>query len=160
MKLRLSQLLAIASTALYLVPTGAHLFELVSKMTMPQSEYMTVQKIYAGWSLFGIVIVIALLATLLHTVLVRADRRALALSLAAFVALAATQAMFWMFTYPINVATRNWTMVPEPFEAARRQWEYSHAANAVLTFAALIALILSTLLYQNRAQSERDQRGA
>ena len=106
MKLRLLQLLAIVSPALYLVPTGAHLFELVNKMTLPLSEYMTVQKIYAGWSLFGIIIGIALLATLLHTVLVRSDRRALALSFGAFVALAASQVLFWMFTYPVNAASR------------------------------------------------------
>src|SRR5262245_60846070 len=157
MKLRLLQLIAIVSTALYLVPTGAHLFELASKMALPQPEYMAVQKIYAGWSLFGIVVGIALLATLLHTVLVRADLKALVLSLGAFLGLVATQALFWMFTYPMNVASRNWTVVPDPFEAARRQWEYSHAASAVLTFAALVALILSTFSYQNRAQPERNQ---
>jgi hypothetical protein len=160
MKLRLVQLFAIVSTALYLVPTGAHLFELASKMTLTPSEYMTVQKIYAGWSLFAAVIGIALLATLFHAVLVRADRRALALSLVAFVALAATQVLFWMFAYPMNVASRNWTVVPEPLEAARRQWEYSHAASAALTFAALVTLILATFSYDNRVQSERDQRAA
>ena len=31
-------------------------------------------------------------------------------------------------------------MTPEHFETARRQWEYSHAASAVLTFLALIAI--------------------
>jgi hypothetical protein len=152
MRLRLLQLLAIVSTALFLVPTGAHLFELASKLALSESEYMTVQMIYTDWSLFGIVIVIALLATLVHTVIVRADRIALASSLVAFVLLAMTQAIFWMFTYPMNVASRNWTVVPEHFEAARRQWEYSHAASAVLTFAALVALAWSILTYQNRGQ--------
>jgi hypothetical protein len=33
----------------------AHLFELANKMAMSSPEYMTVQKIYAGWSFFGIV---------------------------------------------------------------------------------------------------------
>src|SRR4029450_12476054 len=101
MKLKLLEFLAIVSTALYLVPTGAHLFEMANKMALPQFEYMTVQKIYAGWSLFGIVVGVALFATLLHAWLVRADRKALALSLAALVALVGTQLVFWIFTYPM-----------------------------------------------------------
>jgi len=105
MSIKLIQLLAIIAAALYLVPTGAHLFELPHKMALSPPEYMTVQQIYAGWELFGIVIAIALLATLTNTLLVRADRRAFAWSLAAFVALAATQGAFWAFTYPVNVAT-------------------------------------------------------
>ena len=148
MSKKLVQVLAIAATALYLVPTGAHLFELPHKMALSPAEYMTVQQIYAGWELFGIAIAIALLATLANTLLVRADRRAFAWSLAAFLALATTQAVFWAFTYPVNVATRFWTVSPEMFEAARRQWEYSHATSAVLTFVALVAMVFSSLRYQ------------
>jgi hypothetical protein len=155
--MKLLQFIAILSTALYLVPTGAHLFELPHKMAMPPAEYMIVQRVYAGWSLFGIVITAALLATFAHTLLVRADRKAFALSLGAFLGLALTQAMFWIFTYPINIATRFWTLLPEPFEAARRQWEYSHAAGAVLTFVSLIAITLSVLLHnQLPASSSTD----
>ena len=102
----LIQLVAIVATALYFVPTGAHLFELPHKMALSPAEYMTVQQIYAGWELFGIVIAIALVATLANALLVRSDRRAFAWSLAAFLALAATQGVFWAFTYPVNVATR------------------------------------------------------
>jgi len=43
------------------------------------------------------------------------------------------------------VATDNWTVLPETFEAARRQWEYSHAVNAVLTFVAFVSVVLSVL---------------
>jgi hypothetical protein len=32
---------------------GAHFFELANKMSLSPDEYMTVQKIYAGWSLFA-----------------------------------------------------------------------------------------------------------
>ena len=150
MSIKLVQLLAIVSTALYLVPTGAHLFELPHKMALSPAEYMAVQQIYAGWQLFGVVIAIALVATLANTMLVRANRRAFLWSLGAFLALAATQGVFWAFTYPVNVVTRFWTIAPEPFEAARRQWEYSHAASAALTFAALVAIVLSSLTYRSR----------
>ena len=67
-------LLAVISVALCLVPAGAHLFELARKMSLSPAEYMTVQKIYAGWSFFGIAIVSALFLTLTHTFMVRGDR--------------------------------------------------------------------------------------
>lgn len=56
--------------------------------------------------------------------------------------------MFFAFTYPVNVATRFWTIAPMPFEAARRQWEYSHAGAAMLTFAALISIIASVMHFR------------
>ena len=138
-------LFAVVSIAIYLVPGGAHFFELANKMAMSQSEYMTVQKIYAGWSSFGVTIVAALLLTLLHTFMVRRDRTAFLLSLVAFLCLAATQGIFWTFTYPMNVASNHWTVTPADFEAARRQWEYSHAVNAVLTFVALVTITASVV---------------
>jgi hypothetical protein len=50
-----------------------------------------------------------------------------------------------VFTYPVNVASNNWTVTPADFEAARRQWEYSHAITAVLTFVALVAITASVV---------------
>jgi hypothetical protein len=145
MFLKCLSLLAVVSVAMCLVPVGAHFFELANKMALSPSEYMTVQKIYAGWSSFGVAIVAALLLTLVHTFMVRRDRTAFLLSLVAFLCLAVAQVVFWTFTYPMNVASNQWTVAPADFEAARRQWEYSHAVNAVLTFAALVAVTSSTL---------------
>jgi hypothetical protein len=146
------RVLMIASVALYLVPTGAHLFELPGKMAMSPTDYMVMQTIYTGWALFGIVIFAAMLLTLLHAVLCRGGRTVLLLSLASFLCLVATQAIFWTFTYPINVASSNWTVTPDHFETARRQWEYSHAASAVLTFLALIAITLAVAIDAGPAQ--------
>jgi len=144
------RLLVIASVALCLVPAGAHFFELANKMSLSSDEYMTVQKIYAGWSFFGIAIVAALVLTSTHTFMVRDNRTAFLLSFAAVLCLAATQVIFWMFTYPINAASNSWTTMPANFEVARRQWEYSHAVNAVLTFVALVAITLSVFADKDR----------
>ena len=138
-------LIAVISVATCLVPAGTHFFELANKMSMSQPEYMIVQRIYAGWSFFGIAVIAALLITLIHTFMVRSDRTAFFLSLAAFLCLAATQGIFWTFTYPMNVASNNWTVTPADFEAARRQWEYSHAVNAVLTSVALVTIAASVV---------------
>jgi hypothetical protein len=50
----------------------------------------------------------------------------------------------------MNMATSNWTITPQDFEAVRRQWEYSHAVNAVLSFVALVTITLSTLTYKRK----------
>jgi hypothetical protein len=145
------RVLAIACIALYLVPTGAHFFELANKLALPPSDYMVVQRIYRGWAWFGIVGVFALLLTLLHAILRRARRSVFVLSLAAFLCMAGTQAIFGVFTYPINVASDNWTTLPPQFNTARMQWEYSHAASAMLTFLALL-LIAAAIAIDRRSE--------
>ena len=91
------RLLAVISVALCLIPAGAHFFELANKMSLSTAEYMTTQKIYAGWSFFGVVIIAAIVFTLMHTLMVRAERTAFLLSLTALVCLGATQVIFWTF---------------------------------------------------------------
>jgi hypothetical protein len=154
---RITGLFAIVLVAICLVPAGAHFFELPHKMALSPERYMTVQGIYAGWALFGIAIAAALMLTAAHTFMVRDDRAAFTFVLIAFLCLVATQMIFWSFTYPMNVASENWTRMPESFEAARRQWEYSHAASAALTFAALIAITLSALGHHGADADARPQ---
>jgi len=149
------RLLAVISVAICLIPAGAHFFELVNKMSLSTAEYMTTQKIYAGWSFFGVAIITATVFTLTHTLMVRAKRTAFLLSLTALLCLGATQVIFWTFTYPMNVATNNWTITPQDFEAARQQWEYSHAVNAVLTFVAFVTTTLSALIYKHEIEMMR-----
>jgi hypothetical protein len=139
-------LLALAFVALCLVPAGAHFFELPNKLRLPTDQYMTVQQIYAGWAWFGLAVLGALIFTALHAVLARTDAPAFRCALSAFLYMAVSQAIFWGFTFPINRASANWTRLPDNFEAARRQWEYAHAAGAVMTFAALIALGLCAVV--------------
>jgi len=56
-----------------------------------------------------------------------------------------TQIVFWTFTFPVNQQTSNWTVLPPDRARLRAQWEYSHAASAVLNLIALVALILSAM---------------
>ena len=139
------QFLSLVVVGLALIPAGAHLFELPNKIGLPPEQYMIVQNIYRGWALFGIVAMTAPLLAIAHAIAVRAYTGPMLLSLAAALCLVATLAIFFMFTYPMNVASSNWTVTPENFETARRQWEYSHAVNAVLTLAAFATLTLSVL---------------
>ena len=106
MLLKVVRVLALVSIALYLVPTGTHLFELENKLAMSPADYMTVQRVYQGWALFGIVVLAAMALTLLHAILRRRARATFILSLSAFLSLLVTQAIFWVFTYPMNVASK------------------------------------------------------
>jgi hypothetical protein len=140
------QFLAIILTTLALIPGGAHLFVLPNKIAMSQADYFTVQGIYRGWALFGIVVVGALIANLLLTWRLRGQGAAFRLALAAFLLVGVTLAIFFIWTQPANVATQFWTVVPGNWQALRLQWEYAHAASAILTFAALCSLTLSLLV--------------
>ena len=140
--MRSLRLAAVLSIALALVPTGAHLFELPAKIRLPQQQYFVVQGIYRGWAGFGAVLIAA---TTINLILAMALWRRSERAWPAFFAgllVASTLAIFFIWTFPANRATSNWTLVPGNWQHFRAQWEYSHAASAILMFA---ALYLSTL---------------
>ena len=137
--------LSLLFTALALAPAVAHLLELPNKINLSREDYLTVQQIYRGWWLLGLVIVVALLSTLALAIALRGEAKPFAFALIALLCIVAAQVVFWTYTYPANQVTNNWTMLPENWMELRRQWEYSHAAGAGLNLAALVTLILSVL---------------
>jgi len=143
MKLNSARFFSLLFVALTLAPALAHLFELPNKIGLSRQEYQVVQQIYSGWALLGIVVIGALLSTLVLTIMVRRQPRSFVLTLGAFLCLAGAHVVFWIFTFPANQLTSNWTVLPENWMALRAQWEYSHAAGAVLNLIAFILLIPS-----------------
>jgi hypothetical protein len=123
----------------------AHLLELPNKINLSREAYLTVQQLYRGWVLLGFVVAGALLSTLALTITARQERGAFIFALIAFLCIVGTQVIFWIYTYPANRATKNWTMLSENWVGLRKQWEYSHATSAILNLVALVALILSIL---------------
>jgi hypothetical protein len=147
MRLRVAQFLAVVLTALALVPGGAHLFALLNKINLGAEQYFIVQNIYRGWALFGVVLIGALIADLaLALMLRRRGGAAFVLALLGFCGVALTLVVFFLWTYPANQATANWTTIPDHWEQLRRQWEYSHAVNAVITFLALCSVTSSVVM--------------
>jgi hypothetical protein len=94
-----------------------------------------------------------MLLTLLHAVMRRNRRTVFILSLVSLLCLIGTQIIFRLFTYPMNVLSSNWTVPPGHFEAARRQWEYSHSVSAVLTFISLLAIVSAVAVDDGRTHS-------
>jgi hypothetical protein len=153
MRLTAARFFSLLFAALALTPALAHLLELPNKIGLSRGDYLTVQQIYRGWALLGFVVAGALLSTLILTIIVRKRPKEFALALIAFLCIVGTQIVFWTFTFPANQQTSNWTVLPENWMALRAQWEYSHAASAVLNLIALIALIFSVLV---RDKQHRD----
>jgi hypothetical protein len=146
MGLRIVQLVAVLLTALALVPGGAHLFALPNKIALPQAAYFTAQGIYRGWALLGLVVIGALVADLALAIALRGQRTARALAATAAALIAASLAIFFVWTFPANQATANWTTAPANWATLRLHWEYTHAASAALTFAALVCVTLAVIV--------------
>lgn len=137
--------LALISISLVLGPSAAHLLELPNKIGLSEERYFIVQGIYRGWALLAVVVVASLVTTLTLAVLLRKQRVPMLWAVLALVCIVGAQILFWIYTFPANQATNNWTEVPPNWEMLRSQWEYSHAAAALLNLTAMVALILSVL---------------
>jgi len=138
--------LALLLAALVLATGMAHLLEMPHKMELTQQSYGAVQYIYTGWALLGIIQVGAMVTTFLLYLGSRGSR----LILAALICLMLTLANFFIWIYPVNRTTQNWSVLPVNWEALRKQWEYAHAANAVLELAAYILLLFAILKRSRR----------
>ena len=139
------QFIAVLCVAVAMAGGWAHLLELPNKMALSREDYLTVQQIYRGWALLGIVVVGALVSTAVLAWLRRGDGTPFFCALIATACMALSLVLFFSFTFPANQMTENWTVLPEGWEALRRQWEYSHAAGAILYFVALASLVYSLI---------------
>lgn len=148
MTIRIIQFLAIVISALALIPAGAHLAALPNKIAMSQADYFIVQGIYSGWAILGMLWPAALVIDILLAISVRSQIWPLWLAVFAALCFVLMLAIFVIWTLPANQATQNWTSVPPNWEALRQQWEYSHAANTALAFAALCLATMSVLSWR------------
>jgi len=137
--------LALFATALALGAALAHALELPNKIGMPRADYFVVQNIYRGWNRLGYLLAVELVGMLAVVILYRQDRRVMWPALVAVGGVIAAQVVFWMLTFPANVATSNWTVQPTNWDTLRRQWEYSHLAGAACQTLAMAALIIAVL---------------
>lgn len=140
------RMIAVALMAIVLVPSGAHLFALPAKIGMEREAYFIAQSVYSGWALFGIPIIGAIVAT---GGLALAERRrdpvAARWAGAAALLVLASLLVFFVWIFPANQETANWTRQPDGWEALRRRWEWGHAANALIVFGAFLATVMAVI---------------
>jgi hypothetical protein len=142
--------IALLATALALGAALAHALELPNKIHLPREQYFVVQQAYRGWSQLAYLLLVELVSMIAVAVMSRDEPRVFWFVVAAIVCLACAQALFWIFTYPANVATQNWTHAPANWEALRDRWEYSHAGGAGFQVLAMAALIVAVLARTRR----------
>jgi hypothetical protein len=148
MTVRTAQFLAIVIGALALIPSGAHLAALPNKIALPQADYFTVQAIYYRWAFLGVLWPAAILMNALLAALVRSQSGPFWLAVLAGLCFVLMLVVFFVWTQPANQTTHNWATIPENWETLRYQWEYSHAANALIVFIALCLTTASALVWR------------
>jgi hypothetical protein len=136
---------ALLATSLALGAALAHALELPNKIDMSREHYFIVQRVYDGWSHLAYLLAAQLVGLLGLALLYRAEPRVLTPVMVALACFVAAQAIFWIWTFPANQATENWTMQPDNWEALRRQWEFSHLAGAGFQTLAMTALIVAVM---------------
>jgi hypothetical protein len=146
--MKLVSVIAVLLAALCLVPVGAHVLELPAKMAMDREAYFTTQTIYNGWALFGILEAAAIVADLVLAWMARGQPMTMAFAAASAGLIVAALVAFFSLTFPGNIATQNWTVVPDNWEALRFNWEIGHATEAVLTGLSLL-FITTAAVAQN-----------
>ncbi len=111
---------ALLATGFALGGALAHAYELPTRSVLDRDAYFTVQGIYRGWNLLAIVLLVQLISMIAVAWRYRRRERLRNLALLALGGLVAAQAVFWIWTFPANQATNNWTEVTENWEILRR----------------------------------------
>lgn len=145
----LIRFIALLFTAITLSAVMAHLLEMHVKINLSKEEYQTVQGIYSGWQWLGIFEIGAILLTIIWAIFDRESKNAFPFLLSALICFVLSIIIFFVFTFPANQATLNWTNLPNKWEELRKTWEYSHAIRAVLSLCGLSFLVWALLKNNN-----------
>jgi hypothetical protein len=146
MSIDLVYFLAIVFLALIFAPAAAHLFALRNKIGMNQPDYYIAQRAYRRWDIFGWPYLGALVFTAWLAIALRGEGAEFWLSAAALFLTALSLVIFFIWVFPGNRATRNWTVAPENWDSLRRRWEYGHAGSAGANFLALCLVTAAATL--------------
>jgi len=109
----------------------AHLLALPGKIHLSAQNYLTVQGIYRGWAWLGVFELGAIVLMLVWTIQEYHHSGHFACLFTAMSCLIVSAAIFFVFTFPANRATHNWTTLPLNWQELRKHWEYSHAVRAL-----------------------------
>ncbi len=140
--LRFTTILFVAITLSALM---AHLLEMPNKLPLSKDDYLTVQNIYRGWSLLGIFEIGAIVLTGIWAFMERKKKFVLPYLIVALSTFVISLCIFFIYTFPANQATLNWTELPANWELLRKHWECSHSARALLNLVGFSSLIWAIL---------------
>ncbi len=135
--------IAILFTAITLSALMAHLLELRVKINLSKENYQIVQGIYSGWQWLSIFELGAIVLTAIWTIFDRKLKNIFPLLLAALTCFIVSIGVFFIFTFPTNQETSNWTSLPYNWAELRKTWEYSHASRAILSLLGFSLLVMA-----------------
>ena len=156
------QIVTVLVVAVTMALALAHALELPGKMRLSKEEYRAVQPIYyPGFTLAGFAGPLGIVLTIVLLFITPSGTVDFWLTLAALVGLNGVEAVYWLFTHPVNkfwlddkqlsragssffsIGAEAGSSRPPSWTALRDRWEYSHVARAVLAFASFGALVLA-----------------
>jgi len=155
MLLKAWRFITIMLAALSMGIAFCHLLEMPSKMTYTGALWLALlQTLYGAFGTIGGVIEIGAVVTAAVLVfLVRRRRPAFGWTLLGTLCLLAAHIAWWVWVAPVNATMVPLTpeTLPAGWTALRNQWEYTHAARAILQILGLGALLFS-ILAENSAE--------
>lgn len=151
MLVRWWRLATILLVALSMGTALAHLLEMPAKLRVDGAFWLRLlQTVYPpGFGTAGAAFEVgAVIGTLALAVLVRRRGAAFGWSLAGAAGVLAAHLVFWIWVAPVNatLVPLSADALPADWPGLRAQWEYGHAARAVLQLLALAALVQSVLV--------------
>ena len=152
MLLKTWRFMTIILTALSAGLSFAHLLELPPRIFYFDAKLWVATTTRGLYALFGTVGAVTEIGSILTAVVLalflRGRRTAFYLALAGAILLALAFVSWVAFVAPVNAELAKWTVDSFPADWARYrdQWEYTHAANAVIKIVALSLLALSVIV--------------
>jgi hypothetical protein len=151
MLVRIWRLVTIMLIALSMGTALCHLLEMPAKITYDGALWLTLlQTLYrpAFGTIGAFFEVGAVVTAVVLAFLVRQRRLAFGWTLLGAFCLVAAHAAFWVWVAPVNATMAPLTpeTLPADWMRLRDQWEYTHAARAILQIFALGALVFSILV--------------
>jgi len=152
MLLKTWRFVTVMLTALSAGLSFAHLLELPPRVFHFDARLWVATTTRGLYALFGTVGAVteigSILTAIVLTLFVRGRGAAFYLTLAGAILLALALASWAAFVAPVNAELATWTAssFPADWTRYRDQWEYAHAANAVVKITALASLVLSVIV--------------
>jgi len=156
------QILAVILVAIAMALSLAHALEYPGKMRLDRRTYYAAQRIYyPGFTIGGISEPLGMISTLILLILTPLGSADFWLTLVALLGLIGMQAVYWLFTHPINrfwvegeqlggsgsaffaFGTDKKEKRPANWTKLRDHWEHSHVARAGFGLVSLIALVIA-----------------
>jgi hypothetical protein len=157
MLIRIWRLVTLVLASLDMAMGFGHLLQLPARMRYDGALWRETQSMYrlfgppVGSSIEGG----AFLSTVGLAWLVRRRQPVFRWTLAGTLLFMVAQVAWWLLIAPVNAKMAGWTpdAMPADWERLRAQWEYTHAARAVLMLIGLAALLYSVLVETPTADS-------